>query len=145
MEDTVTALAQWIPGHRMIAAKELTKMFEKHFVGTVAEVANQVRAEIAEVGKKGEWCFAIAIDPENKTASRERSAEGKDVGSDSVEKGAEPRASEEMDEQAWTKALQCLKNAGVSVSESARQVSQVYGVQKRQAYDVALRIAGVKE
>ncbi len=130
VEDTFALIAELMPDARMIAAKELTKVFEKHYVGSVAAVAADVANEIATVGKKGEWCFAIEAD---------QRGTGEKDGNFSV---GDPADAGNPGEEAWTKALQCLKNAGVSVSESARQVSQVFGVQKRQAYDVALRLKG---
>ncbi|KAH9260177.1 hypothetical protein BASA81_001346 [Batrachochytrium salamandrivorans] len=58
----------------------------------------------------------------------------KDDGEDDGEGGAVPTS------EAWGKALQCLLQANVSVSESAKQVAQVFGVNKKEAYKEALRI-----
>ncbi|KAH9259217.1 hypothetical protein BASA81_002260 [Batrachochytrium salamandrivorans] len=111
------------PTATMVVAKELTKLHEQVFRGaTCREVAQRVSQNLLESGEVGEWCFAVYF------------PRTKDDGEDDGEGGAVPTS------EAWGKALQCLLQANVSVSESAKQVAQVFGVNKKEAYKEALRI-----
>lgn len=106
------------PTATMVVAKELTKLHEHVFRGaTCREVAQRVSQNLLESGEVGEWCFAVYLPEEDKE-----------------DEGAGPNS------EAWGKALQCLLQANVSVSESAKQVAQVFGVNKKEAYKEALRI-----
>ena len=48
-------LTEAYPDKKIVAAKELTKKFEKILRGTVKDV----NAEVAKVSQKGEWCFVL--------------------------------------------------------------------------------------
>lgn len=111
-----------LPGIKAVAAKEMTKLHEKFFHGDLKSVASQVSAEVDQEGPKGEWCFAISFPP-----------------IDSEKRVLEEKSSE------WVKVLQCLMDAQVSASVAARQVSQHFGAPRKEAYELALKIAGKKK
>ena len=71
----------------------------------------------------GEWCFALRF-PKSHTESVDNSTL--------------------IDESGGTKALTCLLEAGVSVSEAAKRVSQHFGIPKKIVYQLALNISGKK-
>ena len=106
----------------VVVAKELTKFHERFFAGRASDVSKQVSDEVAREGERGEWAFVI------------RWASSKDVENSQIA----------AENAGWDKALRCLLGARVSASEAARQVSQVFGVAKREAYDAALRLSGKK-
>lgn len=108
------------------AVKELTKIHERFFFGTLIEVLDQLKVEIAKEGERGEWCFAVQYSP-----VRVRGL----VGEGEVGKDGEP---------GWKKALKCLLSCGVSVSDAVAEVKVVYEVPKKQCYDEALRIRSEK-
>jgi 16S rRNA (cytidine1402-2'-O)-methyltransferase len=116
LEDSLAVIAEECPDARVVAAKELTKMYERFFRGTAVEVLTLVSSEFAREGKKGEWCFAVEF------PVREVSEESSD----------------------WVKALQCLLDVPLTAPEAARRVSQVFGTPKREVYERALRILGKK-
>jgi 16S rRNA (cytidine1402-2'-O)-methyltransferase len=120
---TLEMIGKMAPECRVIAAKELTKIHEKLFFGSAADVASQVQTEIESEGALGEWVFAVSCESRQKT--NEKHAES-DESSD------------------WVKALRCLLDAQVSAPEAARRVSHNFGVSKRIVYERALKIFGKK-
>jgi 16S rRNA (cytidine1402-2'-O)-methyltransferase len=112
------------PDAQAVAGKELTKIYERLFFGTSAEVAQEVRQEVEREGQIGEWCFALHFPALSKGDSSEDAAS--------------------TDTQGWMKALKCLIEAKVPVSEAARRVSQEFGTAKKIAYEAALRLSGKK-
>lgn len=112
------------------AAKELTKIHEKFFFGTLAEVETAVREEIAKEGERGEWCFAVQYtrvhrDGAQKSASQQR--EGDREGGEESQGG-------------WKMTLRSLLACGVSVSDAVAEVKGSYQLQKRVVYEEALRL-----
>lgn len=117
LEEFVAVLASIAPETKLVAAKELTKLHERIFGGSLSEVLQAVRMEIQKEGTKGEWCFALHY-PDSKRESKE--------------------------DLNWLKALECLIECGVSASEASRTVSQHFGVSKKQVYERFLQNSGKK-
>jgi len=113
LESIASALSE-IEGVEMAACKELTKIHEKLFRGSPSQVFDQVSEEIEREGALGEWAIAIKF-----------------PAVDAVD--CEPASPEE-----WGRALQCLQDAGVKDSESARIISHRFGVSRDEAYRRAL-------
>jgi 16S rRNA C1402 (ribose-2'-O) methylase RsmI len=101
-------------GVEIAACKELTKIHEKLFQGAPSAVSATVSEELEREGALGEWAIAIkfpAVDAiVSKTASQEE----------------------------WARTLQCLQDAGVKDSESARIISHRFGVSRDEAYRQAI-------
>ncbi len=112
---------------RAVVGKELTKRHEKLFSGTISVVAQQVEAEVAEQGARGEWCFVLRFSRPGDLSSAESEAGG---------------SSESAN---WDKALELLLQVGVSVSEASKRVAQAFGVSRKQTYENALKRAGQKK
>lgn len=116
--EALELLAQDYPNSKVVAAKELTKIYEKFFVGLASEVFLQIQNEIQTEGERGEWCFAVDFGPSTQDGIYEK--------------------------EAWFRAVKCCLQAGVSVSITASQVSQEFGIPKKQVYQTALEFAGNK-
>ena len=104
-------------GSQWLVCKELTKIYERVFRGDLTQVLEQVRQHLASEGNRGEWCFAVrfpALD-----AAR-----------------AEP--SEDL--QAVEKALECLLDAGVKISEISKILSHRFGIDREKIYSRALHL-----
>jgi 16S rRNA (cytidine1402-2'-O)-methyltransferase len=106
-------IVKLFPNVQVIVAKELTKLFESFFVGNASEMFPLVAKHLESQGERGEWCFAIDF-----------------------EKGI----AESVDDVAWKSALICLKECGISQSQSVNVVCQQFGVRKNQIYSTALEI-----
>lgn len=119
--DALETIAAHCPAVEAIAAKELTKLHERSFSGSAAEVSEAVRAEIDREGKLGEWGFALKFPPQT-----------------------EDEAAPEAEDAGWVKALACLMDAQIPASDAARRVSQYFGVARKRVYDEALKISGKK-
>jgi hypothetical protein len=48
------------------------------------------------------------------------------------------------DSEAWIKALQCLLEAGIALSDASKRVSHHFGASKKVVYEAALKISGKK-
>ena len=114
--DTVEQIALEWPEAQVVAGKELTKLHEKVLVGTASEVAKLLAAELNLEGERGEWCLIVRF---------------------AVTTVLGPEESSD-----WVKALRCLMEEGVSASQSAKRVSQTFGVTKKIVYEMALSLAG---
>ncbi len=123
--ESLAFLATLAPQLQAIAGKELTKLFEKWFSGSLSEVAEQVLQELSQQGARGEWCFALFW-------------KEKDLASFSHDQG-EGRG------QDWEKALKCVLKVSDSPSQAAKWISQEFGIPKNTVYARALEIAGKKE
>lgn len=123
--DALGILASAAPTARVVAAKELTKLHEKVFAGTAAEVAGAVGHEVASEGARGEWCFA-ALFPRSRRGAR---GAGSEAGADGP---------------GWEAALRCLIECGVSASDAAGRVSQHFGVSRKTVYHAYLKASGKK-
>ena len=121
--DTLTLVQHELPEARIIVAKELTKLHEKLFLGSINKVLEQIETELNQIGSVGEWCFGIQFSSRDSVAREE--------------------ALDTLRE-AWVKALRCLAECGVSASEAVRKVSQHFGVPKKLVYQESLSVFGKK-
>jgi len=101
-------------GVEVAACKELTKIHEKLFRGSPSQVSTAVSEELEREGALGEWGIAIQFPV--------------------VDAGVSEPASQEE----WGRALECLQDAGIKDSESARIISHRFGVSREEAYRRAL-------
>jgi 16S rRNA (cytidine1402-2'-O)-methyltransferase len=136
--DALAQVASHAAECEVVAAKELSKLHERFFAGPAAAASEQVSAEIAREGARGEWSFALRFPAHTVHESSESSAEGA-AGAKSPASGAD---------FTWESALRCVldvtKNSGISASEVAKKISQHFGVAKRDVYERALVISGKK-
>jgi 16S rRNA (cytidine1402-2'-O)-methyltransferase len=121
--DSLAWLSARVPGAKLVAAKELTKIHERFFSGDAADVALRVKTELEREGEVGEWSFVVEF-PALSTGDVE-------------------------DRSDWVKTLQILEkfansNSPITASEAARRVSQEFGVPKKAVYDRALELFGKK-
>jgi 16S rRNA (cytidine1402-2'-O)-methyltransferase len=126
IKDAFTEIAAQIPQAKAVAAKELTKVYEKFFVGAIGEVSEAILREIEREGARGEWCFALEISGENDTRIKNSSEQIEGESSD------------------WVKALECLIEGQIPASNAVKLICQHFGVPRKTAYDTALRISGKK-
>lgn len=103
---------------RVVVAKELTKIYERIFVGQAQEVVKTVSSEVEREGARGEWCFLVEVNDPSPLAKPDES---------------------------WMLALSCLLESGVTASEAARRVSQYFGVPRGTVYERALERDGKKK
>lgn len=103
---------------RLVVGKELTKLHEKLFVGTPSQVLAQVSQELKTSGEIGEWCFSLCFQQEKKVLSPQEDWE---------------------ESQPVFQALICLQKASVSASETARILSQQFGVPKNFCYQKVIQ------
>lgn len=115
---TLLFLKERYPDVKVVAVKEMTKLHETFFSGNAQQVASEVEVELLNEGEVGEWAFAVQF-PESSPQDREAESD-------------------------WAKALQCLLDAQVGVSEASRLVSQYFGISKRISYESALSLLGKK-
>lgn len=59
--EALESLAEHYADASVVAAKELTKLYEKFFSGPAIQVVREVQSEIHEQGMVGEWCFAVVF------------------------------------------------------------------------------------
>jgi len=119
---TMQALAGQLPDCQVVAAKELSKVYERFFVGSATEAFAAISAEVEREGARGEWCFLVTLG-----------------GADS-KVGVQQKQSSE-----WVKALHCLVEVGTSASDAAKQVSRHFDVSRNEVYESALRLLGKKK
>jgi 16S rRNA (cytidine1402-2'-O)-methyltransferase len=116
--DAIEFLAARQPSARAVAAKELTKLHERFFEGTLSDLTSHIQNANAGGEVRGEWVIGVAFS----AAARDSTPDGTGSG-------------------AWSKALECLLNAGVSASQAAREVSQVFGISRNAVYSRAVELA----
>jgi 16S rRNA (cytidine1402-2'-O)-methyltransferase len=118
IEDTLTDLEECLKRcpveAEWIVSKELTKLHERAFRGGLHEVAQAVRAHLAQEGARGEWCFAVRFPR--------------------VDAGSE-RLAPELESLMPT--VESLLDAGVKISEIARILSHRFGVEREKIYSLA--------
>ena len=119
--DALETIAAVCPDTEMVVAKELTKIYERVFSGASQDLSEIVKKEVEREGAVGEWCFALRF--AEKTASEK----------------------EPVETSNWYKALQLLIECGVPRSDAAKKVSQSFGVQRNEVYEVALKIISGKD
>jgi 16S rRNA (cytidine1402-2'-O)-methyltransferase len=59
----IQKLQEECPVVQMVVAKELTKWYERFFVGSPEKLGIQVEEEMLSQGEVGEWCFALWFQP----------------------------------------------------------------------------------
>lgn len=118
--EALEAAAAMQPACEAFVAKELSKIHERFFWGTIHRVRERIAEEIEREGAVGEWCFVLRF----------------------PESGKKPTVGAESSD--WVKTLQCLLDARVAAPEAAKRVSQHFGVARKQVYEMALRISGKK-
>ncbi len=122
--DTLGVLENGYPDVSVVVAKELTKIHERTFFGSASQVSYAVQEEVLKEGALGEWCFAVRwIRPK---------------------KSKEDLKLLEDESSVWSQALSCLLNLGISTVDAAKEVSQEFGISKRQVYNLALRKKNLK-
>ncbi|MBI2712087.1 MAG: rRNA small subunit methyltransferase 1 [Bdellovibrio sp.] len=118
------------PSLEVVAAKELTKIYENVFYGSSVDVYQQVEAEIEKEGPLGEWSFLVSF------AKRELEAEGQV--SDATVEGEINYTN--ILEKIWPRVLVCLKKSGVTLPDAVSVVSQEFGISKKLVYAEALHV-----
>jgi 16S rRNA (cytidine1402-2'-O)-methyltransferase len=132
IQDALASLARYGGKAKVVAAKELTKLHEKFFAGTAAEVASAVAAELEAEGARGEWCFAVLFE-------REQDSSGESDGESNAEAGGGDSPSRSSGSE-WRKALLCMLEAGVATSDAARRVAEAFEQPKKRVYEAALKL-----
>ena len=102
----------------VVVAREMTKKFEEFYRGPVDEVLAKIQRKIDEIGKKGEWSFAVRL---QKIGEQEKASDPGSLG--------------------WEKALGLLIESSVPVSSAVKKVSQTFGVARNSVYEMALSIS----
>lgn len=114
--EALETVFQNIPEAKLVVAKELTKIHEKIFTGGAEQVFSEVNDEVQREGAIGEWVFLV---------ERQKNV---------------TNVMENENSSDWVKALHCLRDAGVTVSVAAKQVSQHFGVSRNTVYEKTLII-----
>jgi 16S rRNA (cytidine1402-2'-O)-methyltransferase len=118
IEQTLEYLATSLPDAVTgVVGKELTKIHERLFRGAMKDLASIVKKEIDKEGVLGEWSFVLHV----------------------------PKELKSQDSLDWVKVVECLLDAGVSVSDASKKVSQHFGTAKNEAYEVALQLKDKKK
>lgn len=118
IEQTLEYLSTQLPDAVTgVVGKELTKIHERIFRGNVQGLATAVKKEIDKEGVLGEWSFVLHV----------------------------PKELKSQDSLDWVKVVECLLDAGVSVSDASKKVSQHFGTAKNEAYEVALKLKNQKK
>jgi len=119
--EAIELISEEIPDCHIVAAKELSKIYERFFAGEAPRIADAIREEVKREGARGEWCFLVSLGGVNsKTEVQQKSSE-------------------------WVKALQCLLEVGASASDAAKQISRHFDVSRNEVYESALRLLGKKK
>lgn len=113
---------------RCVVAKELTKLHERVWEGTLQEVAEQVASEVKREGALGEWCVAWVF----ATMDVEQS-QGRVIPQEET-----PHA------LTWKRWLEILIALDVSVSRATASVCQEFGAPKNAVYAQALAFAELR-
>lgn len=107
--------AESFPNFRVTLCKELTKQYERVFSGDAQSLATQMD-QLSDAELRGEWVMIL-----------EQPAQVESQESDALE-------------ITYTPILQAFRAAGVSASQAAKAVSQVFGAPKNQIYRLAIKI-----
>lgn len=110
--ETLSALAEALPGRRAALARELTKRFEEVLRDDIATLAERVSAREL----KGEVVLLVGPPPRDRET--------------------------EFDEAEVARDLEDLVEEGMSVRDAVRRVSQERGIQRRAVYSIALEATG---
>lgn len=116
IQQSLERVAQQFSAVQVVAAKELTKIYEQFFSGVALDVYAQVKKEIADQGERGEWCFAILFEDQTKV----------------------------INSSDWVNSLEKLLKSRLSAPRAARQISQYFGIPRKTVYEMALKICGKK-
>jgi 16S rRNA C1402 (ribose-2'-O) methylase RsmI len=114
----------------IVVGKELTKLHERFFSGKANQVCEEVCQEIEREGSVGEWCFCVCFStPEAKKTTEKKKDQEVQLESD----------------PSWIASVKCLVLAGVSSSESARILSQQFGISKNFCYQQIINYLNYKK
>ncbi len=111
--ESVAFLAERFPAAEGAVAKELTKVYERFYRGKYAEITSHIQSAAAAGEVRGEWVIGLRLPA-----------------------AVVPTAGEE-----WKVTLECLVRCGVSASRAAREVSQVFGISRKEIYSTAVEAA----
>ncbi len=106
-----------------VAARELTKVFEEIMVGTLSELA----ARCAAAKPRGEVTLLVAGAPRPEAASASDSP-----GSSSFASGGQLVVKEPP-------TIEMLREEGLSLKQASNVIARVYGLSRRQAYQLGVR------
>ncbi|MEB3185901.1 MAG: 16S rRNA (cytidine(1402)-2'-O)-methyltransferase [bacterium] len=115
----------WGPDRRMSAGRELTKQFEEHVRGTVAEV----RAHFEAHAPRGEFTLVVGGAPRGREAGSAPTALGGTIAPDDVP-GDRP--------DAWHDDLRAALALGLGTREASKQVARRHGLPPRTVYAQAV-------
>ncbi len=121
VEEMLDWLAERFPDARAVAAKELTKVYERFYRGTLRDLASHIQSAARAGEVRGEWVVGVEF---------------------------EPAAEASPERDAWEKALRALLGCGVSASRAAKELSHVFGISRKEIYPVAVEMAkalGIRE
>lgn len=126
IQETVGIFQQTLNSDRygLFLAKEITKVFEKIWVGSVQSVVKEFQDENPEVRSRGEWIIGVF-------KTLEPAARAQKI-SETNNSAAEMPSLSSM--QAAKISAQILCNAGVATSVAAKQISQQFGVDRAEIY-----------
>lgn len=116
IEETVAFLAERAPEGIAVIGKELTKLHEKFYRGSLRDLVSHILSarEAGEI--RGEWVIGLQLPEYDASAS-------------------------ELNSSDWAKALRSLLNSGISASRAAREISQAFGIHKKTVYSEAILLA----
>jgi 16S rRNA (cytidine1402-2'-O)-methyltransferase len=117
--EAIDFLAGRFPESRAVAAKELSKIHERFYYGSLKNIASHIHSSDTAGEIRGEWVIGVAFAAKS-VLSGDR-------------------------EDEWSKALICLINSGVSASHAAREISQVFGISRNEVYKTAVELAKTRE
>lgn len=118
IRETLARLAAELPEARAAVAKELTKRHERFYSGYLKDISSHIQGVVDASEIRGEWVIGVAFAARAETAGDEA--------------------------EVWRKALICLINSGVSASQAAREISQVFGISRNAVYARAVEIASAR-
>ncbi|MGE0615544.1 MAG: 16S rRNA (cytidine(1402)-2'-O)-methyltransferase [Bacteriovoracia bacterium] len=110
--EALQILAEKFPRARGLAAKELTKVFERFFVGELTSVASLVQQEIEREGAVGEWCIALENQPPERVSTEAFSSD-------------------------WKAMVDYCRELGAPAAEVAKKAGQIFGIPRSDAYAYA--------
>ncbi len=110
ISESLALIARERPQAELTVAKELTKIHERIFSGSAAQVFSEVSG-LSDLELRGEWCFGIVMETEQA-----------------------PLPSE------WELSLRCLIDAGVGARESSRLVGRYFSLPQKEIYSTYLKL-----
>lgn len=111
--ESVAFLAERFPGAEGAVAKELTKVYERFYRGKWRDITSHIQSAAAAGEIRGEWVIGIRL----------------------------PAAEAALPGEEWRTTLESLIRCGISASRAAREVSQVFGISRKEIYAAAVETA----